>query len=97
MKEPTIFVIYFRRDTGKFYIKNIDENKEKYFIFVLLDQPQVNKYLTFRLFKEKIHYFLYLIIILKLHLILSNLIDLNFISSKKLTLSYGQGNNSEVV
>jgi len=39
--EPTIFVIYFRRDTGKYYIKTVDENKEKYLIFILLDYPYV--------------------------------------------------------
>ena len=41
MKEPTIFTIYFRRDTGKYYIKTIEENKEKFLIFVLIDKPYV--------------------------------------------------------
>ena len=41
MKEPVIFAIYFRRDTGKYYIRTVDENKEKYLIFILLDTPYV--------------------------------------------------------
>lgn len=42
MKEPIVFAIYFRRDTGKYYIRTVDENKEKYLIFILLDAPYVN-------------------------------------------------------
>lgn len=44
MKEPIIFVIYFRRDTGKYYIRTVDENKEKYLMFILLDSPHVLKF-----------------------------------------------------
>jgi hypothetical protein len=32
-----IFVVYYRRDLENFYLDNFDENKEKYFIFILLD------------------------------------------------------------
>jgi hypothetical protein len=41
MKEPIIFVIYFRRGTGKYYIKLNDEYKESYLMFVLLEIPYV--------------------------------------------------------
>jgi hypothetical protein len=41
MNEPIVFVIYFRRGTGKYYIKLNDEYKEKYLIYVLLDIPYV--------------------------------------------------------
>ena len=44
MKEPIIFVIYYRRGTGKYYIKTNDEYKEKYLIFVLVDIPYVNNF-----------------------------------------------------
>jgi hypothetical protein len=47
MKEPIIFVIYFRRGTGKYYIKINDEYKEKFLIFVLLDIPYVNIFTSF--------------------------------------------------
>lgn len=43
MTEPIIFVIYYRRGTGKYYIKTNDEYKEKYLIFILLDNPCVKK------------------------------------------------------
>lgn len=41
MKQPIIFVIYFRRGTGKYYIKLNDEYREKYLMYVLLDIPYV--------------------------------------------------------
>jgi hypothetical protein len=39
LKSPHVFLIYYRSDLQKYYLDNVDENKEKYFIFVLLDQP----------------------------------------------------------
>ena len=60
MQESTIFVIYFRRDTGKYYIKNIDANKEKYFIFILIESPYVIININnISFYKETIYYFLY--------------------------------------
>lgn len=38
ISNPHILVIYYRRDLQKFYLDNFDENREKYFIFVLLEQ-----------------------------------------------------------
>lgn len=39
LKSPHVFLIYYRSDLQKYYIDNVDENKEKYFIFVLLEHP----------------------------------------------------------
>jgi hypothetical protein len=39
LKSPNVFIIYYRSNLQKYYIDNIDENKEKYFIFVLIEQP----------------------------------------------------------
>lgn len=41
IKNPTIFMIYYRRDYQKFYLETVNENKENYFIFVLLDHPHL--------------------------------------------------------
>ncbi len=39
LQNPHIFAIYYRRDLQNFYLNNFDENKAKYFIFVLLEEP----------------------------------------------------------
>lgn len=41
IKNPMIFLIYYRRDYQKFYLETVDENKEIFFIFVLLDHPHL--------------------------------------------------------
>lgn len=41
MKNPNVFLIYYRRDFQKFYLESVNENKETFFIFVLLDHPHV--------------------------------------------------------
>jgi hypothetical protein len=33
--------VYYRRDLQKFYLGNIDANKEKYFLFVLIEEPHL--------------------------------------------------------
>ena len=39
IKNPKCFLIYYRRDLQKYYIESIAENKEIFFIFVLLSTP----------------------------------------------------------
>lgn len=41
LSTPGIFLIYYRRDYQQFYLETVNENKEIYFIFVLLDQPHL--------------------------------------------------------
>jgi hypothetical protein len=41
LPNPHLFLIYFRRDLGKYYLENIEENKEKYFIFIHLEKPHM--------------------------------------------------------
>jgi hypothetical protein len=33
-----VLIIYYRSDLRKYYLDSVDENNEKYFIFVLLEQ-----------------------------------------------------------
>lgn len=42
ISSPHLFLVYYRRDFGNFYLRNVDENKEKYFIFILVEKPHVN-------------------------------------------------------
>ncbi len=66
--DPTVFIIYFRRDTGKYYIKTVDENKENFLIFVLLDTPYVIIPLincNYSAYTKITIYFQYMIIILE--------------------------------
>jgi hypothetical protein len=44
LTNPHIFTIYFRRDLYKYYLANIEENKDKFYLFVYLDKPHVNYY-----------------------------------------------------
>ena len=41
LKNPNVFLIYYRRDYQKFYLESVNENKETFFIFVLLDRPHI--------------------------------------------------------
>jgi hypothetical protein len=41
LQNPHIFQIYYRRDLQKFYLSNIDANKEKYFLFVLMEESHI--------------------------------------------------------
>lgn len=44
MTNPHVFLVYYRRDFGRFYLRNVDESKEKYFIFILVEKPHVRTY-----------------------------------------------------
>lgn len=72
-------MIYYRRDLQNYYLDNFDENKEKYFIFVLLEQP----YAIYE--GEDV-----LVSVLDYNFKLS--VDK---STKDLNIEYGQGNNLE--
>ena len=41
LNNPEAFLIYYRRDMQKYYLESISENKEHFFIFVLLSSPHI--------------------------------------------------------
>lgn len=48
LQNPHIFVIYYKRDNQNFYMKNFDENKEKYFMFVSMEEAHpINEHESF--------------------------------------------------
>jgi hypothetical protein len=39
VKNAHIFLLYYRRDFQSYYLRNVNENKETFFIFVFIDKP----------------------------------------------------------
>jgi hypothetical protein len=91
LNNPHVFLIYYRSDLQKYYLDNVDENNQKYFIFVLLDKPYTVP------IGEKI-----LVSVLDYNFKLSvnkeyKLIESLIYRSNELIVEYGQGNNLEIM